>query len=219
MCVVCSYPGADTHTNAHTPSQAHSYPPTHTCARLYTVGDNGVHASASPFEGLAERLNWCGADLATDSFGQALLQSGVPANMIANWTVDPQVCACMRACVRACVCACVRHPGEDDHKLDGQPAHTRKHTYPHAHTHTHQRTHQTQVAYLDGSKGSLFDSLEDMDAPECLAKCKALSQANGRHAHTRTAHSMYAPERLAKCKALSQASRAVNNRANSRTRT
>ena len=124
LCVVCSYPGADTHTNAHTPSQAHSYPPTHTCARLYTVGDNGVHASASPFEGLAERLNWCGADLATDSFGQALLQSGVPAKMITNWTIDPQ------------------------------------------------------VAYLDGSKGSLFDSLEDMDAPECLAKCKELTKAN-----------------------------------------
>ena len=25
------------------------------------VGDNGVHASASPFEGLAERMNWIGA--------------------------------------------------------------------------------------------------------------------------------------------------------------
>jgi nucleoside diphosphate kinase len=23
------------------------------------VGDNGVHASASPFEALAERMNWC----------------------------------------------------------------------------------------------------------------------------------------------------------------
>jgi hypothetical protein len=28
------------------------------------VGDNGVHASASPFEALAERLNWLGATLA-----------------------------------------------------------------------------------------------------------------------------------------------------------
>ena len=37
------------------------------------VGDNGVHASASPFEALAERLNWVGANLETDSFGSALL--------------------------------------------------------------------------------------------------------------------------------------------------
>ena len=30
------------------------------------VGDNGVHASASPLEGLAERMNWVGAKLQTD---------------------------------------------------------------------------------------------------------------------------------------------------------
>eukprot|EP00966_Prymnesium_polylepis_P180088 4169957-Prymnesium_polylepis.1 len=30
------------------------------------VGDNGVHASASPFEALAERLNWMGATLEGD---------------------------------------------------------------------------------------------------------------------------------------------------------
>lgn len=55
------------------------------------VGDNGVHASASPFEGLAERLNWCGASLETDAFGIALRNAGVPAKMITQWTVDPQV--------------------------------------------------------------------------------------------------------------------------------
>jgi hypothetical protein len=31
------------------------------------TGDNCVHASASPFEGLAERLNWLKADLTTVS--------------------------------------------------------------------------------------------------------------------------------------------------------
>lgn len=88
------------------------------------VGDNGVHASASPFEALAERLNWCGASLETDSFGSALLGAGVSAKAINEWTVDPQV------------------------------------TLP------------------EGGKGSLFDSLEDMDAGACVAKCQALQAAN-----------------------------------------
>jgi hypothetical protein len=30
------------------------------------TGDNGVHASASPFEGLAERCNWLGAKVEED---------------------------------------------------------------------------------------------------------------------------------------------------------
>merc|ERR1712087_59482 len=46
------------------------------------TGNNGVHASASPFEALAERANWLGASLAKDSFGKALLASGVPLKMI-----------------------------------------------------------------------------------------------------------------------------------------
>ena len=55
------------------------------------VGDNGVHASASPFEGLAERLNWVGAKLETDPFGAALLAAGVPPKTAQDWTFDPQV--------------------------------------------------------------------------------------------------------------------------------
>ena len=55
------------------------------------VGDNGVHASASPFEGLAERLNWVGANLESDSFGAALLAAGIAAETIRAWSVDPQV--------------------------------------------------------------------------------------------------------------------------------
>lgn len=88
------------------------------------VGDNAVHASASPFEALAERMNWLGASLETDSFGKALLEAGVPARMIRVWSVDPQ------------------------------------------------------VNYLDGSRGSLFDALEDMDATPCVLKCKAMTIAN-----------------------------------------
>jgi len=55
------------------------------------VGDNSVHASASPFEGLCERLNWLGAKLDTDSFGAALLASGISRDTILAWTKDPQV--------------------------------------------------------------------------------------------------------------------------------
>jgi len=55
------------------------------------VGDNGVHASASPFEAMAERLNWVGATLESDPFGKAMLASGIPKSTIMEWTKDPQV--------------------------------------------------------------------------------------------------------------------------------
>ena len=54
-------------------------------------GDNGVHASASPFEGLAEKCNWLGASVDTDSFGKALLGAGLSKKTIAEWSVDPRV--------------------------------------------------------------------------------------------------------------------------------
>jgi len=53
--------------------------------------DNGVHASASPFEGLAERMNWLQAPMAEDSFGKKLIAAGLAEDMIKAWTVDPQV--------------------------------------------------------------------------------------------------------------------------------
>ena len=55
------------------------------------MGDNGVHASASPFEALAERLNWMGAKLEDDAFGQAMISAGIPKDTIMAWTKDPQV--------------------------------------------------------------------------------------------------------------------------------
>jgi hypothetical protein len=55
------------------------------------VGDNGVHASASPFEGLAERMNWLKVDPAVDAFGAALIAAGVSVATIKEWSVDPQV--------------------------------------------------------------------------------------------------------------------------------
>lgn len=55
------------------------------------VGDNGVHASASPFEGLAERANWLQADVTKDSFGKKLIENGISKKTIDEWSVDPQV--------------------------------------------------------------------------------------------------------------------------------
>merc|ERR1719464_2299714 len=55
------------------------------------TSDNGVHASASPFEGLAERMNWLGYRIEDDVFGSRLLQEGISADAITEWSVDPQV--------------------------------------------------------------------------------------------------------------------------------
>ena len=54
-------------------------------------GDNGVHASASPFEGLAEKNNWLGQDFSKDTFGKALLEAGLSEETIKAWSVDPRV--------------------------------------------------------------------------------------------------------------------------------
>ena len=87
-------------------------------------GDNGVHASASPFEGLAEKINWLGKTLESEAFGSALLSAGLSKKTINAWSVDPR------------------------------------------------------VTLADGSKGSVFDALEDMDADDCLAKLKELNGLN-----------------------------------------
>ncbi|CAJ1339889.1 unnamed protein product, partial [Effrenium voratum] len=55
------------------------------------TGDNGVHASASPFEALAERSNWLRASITKDPFGKAVLASGVTMHMIKEWFDDPAV--------------------------------------------------------------------------------------------------------------------------------
>jgi len=60
-------------------------------ASIPNKGDNGVHASASPFEGLAEKSNWLGADITEDAFGRALIAAGVSAETIKEWSVDPRV--------------------------------------------------------------------------------------------------------------------------------
>jgi hypothetical protein len=55
------------------------------------TGDNGVHASASPFEGLAERVNWLGKKVEDDNFGKGLVATGVPLEEIKKWFEDVQV--------------------------------------------------------------------------------------------------------------------------------
>jgi len=55
------------------------------------VGNNGVHASASPLEALYERMNWLGMPCAEDVFGNFLMQCQVPAEFIDHCAVDPQV--------------------------------------------------------------------------------------------------------------------------------
>jgi len=55
------------------------------------TGDNGVHASASPFEGLAEKVNWLGVKVENDPFGQALISRGVSKETITSWFGDPAV--------------------------------------------------------------------------------------------------------------------------------
>ena len=55
------------------------------------VGDNGVHASASPAEGLFERMNWLKVDVNKDEFGAKVIKKGVSAKTLEAWSVDPQV--------------------------------------------------------------------------------------------------------------------------------
>jgi len=54
------------------------------------VGDNAVHASASPFEALSERMNWLGMEAKDDEFGKAVLEI-VPQKVLDDWSKDPQV--------------------------------------------------------------------------------------------------------------------------------
>ena len=45
------------------------------------TGDNGVHASASPFEGFAERTNWLATAIGDDVFGKQPVLNPIPIEM------------------------------------------------------------------------------------------------------------------------------------------
>jgi len=53
--------------------------------------DNGVHASASPFEALAEKLNWLSLNVESDRLGKQLLDAGISESRIREWCLDPQI--------------------------------------------------------------------------------------------------------------------------------
>lgn len=55
-----------------------------------TNSENSLHASASPFEGLAEKLNWLGMPIEEDMFGNTLLQTGFSDTIIRAWALDPR---------------------------------------------------------------------------------------------------------------------------------
>jgi len=55
------------------------------------VGNNGMHASASPFEGLSERMNWLGYKCEKDAYGEKCLNLGIPMKVLKEWCRDPQV--------------------------------------------------------------------------------------------------------------------------------
>ena len=45
------------------------------------VGENGMHGSASPFEAMAERMNWLGETLEKDKFAKTLSAAGLPESV------------------------------------------------------------------------------------------------------------------------------------------
>lgn len=55
------------------------------------TGENCCHASASPFEGLCERMNWLGYKADKDKWGSALLAAGVRMKSVKDWSLDPAV--------------------------------------------------------------------------------------------------------------------------------
>ena len=50
-----------------------------------STGNNGVHASAGPLEGLKERCVWAGATLESDAFAQQLLGAGLERATLEAW--------------------------------------------------------------------------------------------------------------------------------------
>lgn len=55
------------------------------------VGKNAVHASASAFEAMVERVNWLGISFEDDPFGRELVRRRVPAEILESWSLDPVV--------------------------------------------------------------------------------------------------------------------------------
>ena len=55
------------------------------------VGDNGVHASASPLESVAEHVNWADEKIEDSEFGAGLLALGIPREAVERMMQDAHV--------------------------------------------------------------------------------------------------------------------------------
>jgi len=55
------------------------------------AGENAVHASASPLEAMAERLNWMRLEVWNDPFGRILQSKNVSPARARDWASDPMV--------------------------------------------------------------------------------------------------------------------------------
>jgi len=53
--------------------------------------NNGVHGSASPFEGLVEKANWGAKPYDKDGFGKQLILQGIKVKILKTWSHDPHV--------------------------------------------------------------------------------------------------------------------------------
>ena len=135
------------------------------------TGDNGVHASASPFEGLAERINWLGLDPSTDAFGQALVDAGVRFPVHAIPARNSRLAAVVASSVRSEPCS---EKQRSDYNPITPPSHTSQVSMPMLKEWTVDP--QVNLPGGDGKKGSLFDQLEDMDYSDAVAKCAELAK-------------------------------------------
>ena len=50
-----------------------------------SLANDCIHASASPLEGLAERIHWCSKKVHQDEYGRILLGKGIPEGKILDW--------------------------------------------------------------------------------------------------------------------------------------
>ena len=118
-------------------------------------GDNSIHASASPFEGFFEKLNWLqlkftkgnrhgGGDYdeIDDEFGNALLRyGGISKERILEWSKDPQILLSSSS------------SSSSEKSSSSSPS-------------------------GEGKRSSIFDTLEDMDVMDCYNRLVELNEIN-----------------------------------------
>ena len=142
-------------------------------------GDNAVHASASPFEGLAERTNWLAGAIADDVFGKVRVDH---TTLTLTFTLSITLTLTLTLALELTLLAPSPtpifdphpHPHPDQVLLEkGIPEATVK-----AWSSDPQVKYDAETAKDTGKeKGSIFDALEDLDFAACVDKCVAISSA------------------------------------------